>query len=267
MANYKIPLVGIRGGGDLASGVAHRLFKAGFPVIMSELAHPRMVRRSVCFGEAVWEGQVAIEGVQAQLISSEDKLKGAEQHQYIGVIIDPEGQIFDKLSARFLVDARMLKKEVEDQRRSRRFVIGLGPGFCAGSNVDCVIETMRGHNLGRVIDQGGAIPDTGTPGVIAGESRRRLLKAPCRGIFQAEAELGKIVHEGEVVGRVNDIPVKVSLSGKLRGLIRSGTEVRLGEKIGDCDPRGEAVDIYTISDKARAIGGGVLEAVVGRIFR
>lgn len=266
MMNCKAPLVGIRGGGDLASGIAHRLFKAGFPIIITELANPRMVRRSVCFGEAVWEGKVEIEGVEARLIHSEVELEDVKRHHYIGILIDPEGQIFDKLPVQFLVDARMLKRNVADQRRQGRLVIGVGPGFCVGENVDLVIETMRGHTLGQVIYQGSALPDTGIPGIIAGESKRRLLKAPCCGIFQAEAELGKMVVENEVIGRVNDVPVKVLLSGKLRGLIRSGTEVKSGEKIGDCDPRGDKVDIYTISDKARAVGGGVLEAIVGKLL-
>ena len=266
MMNCKAPLVGIRGGGDLASGIAHRLFKAGFPIIITELANPRMVRRSVCFGEAVWEGKVEIEGVEARLIHSEVELEDVKRHRYIGILIDPEGQIFDKLPVQFLVDARMLKRNVADQRRQGRLVIGVGPGFCVGENVDLVIETMRGHTLGQVIYQGSALPDTGSPGIIAGESKRRLLKAPCCGIFRAEAELGKMVVENEVIGRVNDVPVKVLLSGKLRGLIRSGTEVKSGEKIGDCDPRGDKVDIYTISDKARAVGGGVLEAIVGKLL-
>ncbi len=266
MINYKAPLVGIRGGGDLASGIAHRLFRAGFPIVISELVNPRMVRRSVCFGEAVWEGKVQIEGVEARLISSETELQDVEQHHYIGILVDPEGKIFDKLQVRFLVDARMLKRKVADQRHPSRLVIGVGPGFCVGNNADRIIETMRGHTLGQVIYKGSALPDTGIPGTIAGESKRRLLKAPCNGIFQAKAELGKMVIEGEVIGWVNNIPVKVSLSGKLRGLIRSGTQVSFGEKIGDCDPRGDKVDIYTISDKARAVGGGVLEAIVGELF-
>ena len=266
MINYKAPLVGIRGGGDLASGIAHRLFMAGFPIVISELANPRMVRRSVCFGEAVWENNVKIEGVEARLIQPGVDIEEIKQRRYIGVVVDPEGQIFDKLQVKFLVDARMLKNEVADQRHQNRFVIGLGPGFTAGVNVDKVIETMRGHTLGKVISQGAAIPNTGVPGVIAGESIRRLIKAPQQGIFKAVAELGQIVTEGDIVGWIDEIPVKVLLSGKLRGLIRSGTKVKQGEKIGDCDPRGEKVDIYTISDKARAIGGGVLEAIVGRIF-
>lgn len=266
MIKYKAPLIGIRGGGDLASGIAYRLFQAGFPVLMSELSQPRMVRRSVCFGEAVWEKRVCIEGTEARLIQAESELEGLEKRCYIGVIVDPEGRIFDKMQVHFLVDARMLKKELSDQRRPDRFVIGLGPGFCAGGNVDCVIETMRGHTLGQVIYQGKALPNTGIPGIVAGESLRRLIKAPCQGIFQAEVELGQIVSEGQTVGRIGEIPVKVWLSGKLRGLIRSGTAVEVGEKLGDCDPRGEKVNICTISDKARAIGGGVLEAIVGRIF-
>ena len=159
MMNCNAPLVGIRGGGDLASGIAHRLFKAGFPIIITELANPRMVRRSVCFGEAVWEGKVEIEGVEARLIHSEVELEDVKRHRYIGILIDPEGQIFDKLPVQFLVDARMLKRNVADQRRQGRLVIGVGPGFCVGENVDLVIETMRGHTLGQVIYQGSALPD------------------------------------------------------------------------------------------------------------
>ncbi|MGM9997931.1 MAG: selenium-dependent molybdenum cofactor biosynthesis protein YqeB [Candidatus Bruticola sp.] len=264
--HFRAPLIGIRGGGDLASGIAHRLFQSGFPLIISELDCPRMVRRSVCFGEAVWEDRVTVEGVEAVLIRSDSQLKEVLEHKCIGVVVDPEGKIFENLNVPFLVDARMLKKEVDDQRRADRFVIGLGPGFTAGVNVDRVIETMRGHTLGKVIGSGQALPNTGVPGVIAGESLRRLIKAPCNGVFHAVAKLGQMVTEGQVVGRVNDRPVQVLLSGKLRGLIRSGTEVACGEKIGDCDPRGEKVDIYTISDKARAIGGGVLEAVLSQVF-
>ncbi|MGM9992537.1 MAG: selenium-dependent molybdenum cofactor biosynthesis protein YqeB [Candidatus Bruticola sp.] len=264
--HFKAPLVGIRGGGDLASGIAHRLFQAGFPLIISELEHPRMVRRSVCFGEAVWENKISIEKVEAVLIQSESQLSEVLARKYIGVAVDPEGKIFDKLNVPFLVDARMLKREIDDQRRPGRFVVGIGPGFTAGLNVDRVIETMRGHTLGKVIYSGQPLPNTGVPGIIAGESIRRLIKAPCCGVFRAEAELGQMVCEGQIVGWVNEKPVKVLLSGKLRGLIRNGTEVACGEKLGDCDPRGEKVDIYTISDKARAIGGGVLEAVLSQVF-
>ena len=270
MYNFKAPLIGIRGSGDLATGVAHRLFKAGFPVIMTELANPRMVRRSVSMGEAVWEGLVCVEGVTAKLLSqplTQQELQGILERQYVGVVVDPEAKSFEQLRIKFEVDARMLKKELPDQRRPGHFVIGLGPGFVAGENVDRVVETMRGITLGQVITKGSPIANTGVPGVVGGESLRRLLKAPKSGLFKACAKLGDLVKAGDTVAYVDDEPVKVLIDGKLRGLIRTGTLVKEREKVGDCDPRGESVDIYTISDKARAIGGGVLEAVVSQIWR
>ncbi len=270
MYNFKVPLIGIRGSGDLATGVAHRLFKAGFPVIMTELANPRMVRRSVSMGEAVWEGLVCVEGVTAKLLSqplTQQELQGILERQYVGVVVDPEAKSFEQLRIKFEVDARMLKKELPDQRRPDHFIIGLGPGFVAGENIDCVVETMRGITLGQVITKGSPIANTGVPGVVGGESLRRLLKAPKSGLFKACAKLGDLVRAGDTVAYVDDEPVKVLIDGKLRGLIRTGTLVKEREKVGDCDPRGESVDIYTISDKARAIGGGVLEAVVSQIWR
>ena len=270
MYNFKAPLIGIRGSGDLATGVAHRLFKAGFPVIMTELANPRMVRRSVSMGEAVWEGLVCVEGVTAKLLSqplTQQELQGILERQYVGVVVDPEAKSFEQLRIKFEVDARMLKKELPDQRRPDHFIIGLGPGFVAGENIDRVVETMRGITLGQVITKGSPIANTGVPGVVGGESLRRLLKAPKSGLFKACAKLGDLVRAGDTVAYVDDEPVKVLIDGKLRGLIRTGTLVKEREKVGDCDPRGESVDIYTISDKARAIGGGVLEAVVSQIWR
>ncbi|MBQ7529404.1 EF2563 family selenium-dependent molybdenum hydroxylase system protein [bacterium] len=263
----RLPLIVIRGGGDLASGVAYRLFRSGFPILMTEVAHPRMVRCSVSFGEAILSGSVFVEDVQARLIEGAPvEIESVLRREFIGVMIDPEGQIIDKLSPRVIVDARMLKVELEDQRRSNCAVIGLGPGFTAGENVDYVIETMRGITLGKVIDRGSAIANTGTPGVVAGESVRRLIRAPISGTFKAIKKLGDIVEAEDVVGYVDGVPVKVAIAGRLRGLIRDNIFVNSQEKLGDCDPRGEKVDIYTISDKSRAIGGGVLEAAMRYLF-
>ena len=209
MYNFKAPLIGIRGSGDLATGVAHRLFKAGFPVIMTELANPRMVRRSVSMGEAVWEGLVCVEGVTAKLLSqplTQQELQGILERQYVGVVVDPEAKSFEQLRIKFEVDARMLKKELPDQRRPDHFIIGLGPGFVAGENIDCVVETMRGITLGQVITKGSPIANTGVPGVVGGESLRRLLKAPKSGLFKACAKLGDLVRAGDTVAYVDDEP-------------------------------------------------------------
>lgn len=246
----------------MASGAAFRLFKSGFPVLMTELAAPRMVRRTVCFGEAVWDGVCVIEGVAARRFGLEDSFAPVLEHKCIGVVVDREGESIEKLRPAAVVDARMLKSELPDMRSLAPCVIGLGPGFTAGTNVHFVIETMRGLTLGQVISSGSPIPNTGVPGVIAGESARRLIRAPRAGSFAGICSIGDLVEEGQTVGYIEGEPVQVSLSGRLRGLIRDGIMAKEQEKIGDVDPRGAQVDVYTISDKSRAIGGGVLEAVM-----
>lgn len=273
---FQLPLVIIRGGGDLATGAAYRLYKSGWPVLITELEKPRMVRRTVCMGEAVWDGNIEIEGVRAEkteldsLVETDGGTSAAMdkilKREVIGVTVDPEGLSIKALRPHILVDARMTKLKAEDQRAEGRLTVGIGPGFEAGVNVDAVIETMRGITLGKVLYEGSAIPNTGVPGVVGGESIRRLLKAPAAGIFEAEARIGDLVKAGQLVGYVAGVPVYVQIDGLLRGLIRNGTEVKLDEKIGDCDPRGSKVDVYTISDKSRAIGGGVLEAACTFLF-
>lgn len=261
------PLIIIRGGGDLGSGCAARLFRAGFPVLICELERPRMVRRSVCFGEAVWEGKVSIEGIEGRLVDfpttpNPQWLAQVQAKRYIGVVVDASGESLERLTPAVVVDARMLKGGYGEGRSPRWGSIGLGPGFEAGANIDLIVETMRGHSLGRVIREGSALPNTGVPGIVGGEGARRLIRAPRAGVFRGEVELGALVEAGQRVGWVEDRPVLVSLSGLLRGLMRSGTEVREGEKLGDCDPRGAEIDLYAISDKARAVAGGVLEGVL-----
>lgn len=250
----------------MASGAAFRLFQSGFPVLMTELSAPRMVRRTVCFGEAIWDGTAVIEGVAARRFDLGADLTPVLEHKCIGAAVDKEGASILRLRPQAVVDARMLKKELPDQRFLAPCVIGLGPGFCAGGNVHFVIETMRGLTLGQVIGKGEPIPDTGVPGIIAGEGSRRLIRAPKAGSFTGICKIGDLVEEGQTVGFIGGEPVRVSLSGRLRGLIRDGIIAREQEKIGDVDPRGEQVDVHTVSDKSRAVGGGVLEAVMRHLF-
>lgn len=267
---FNLPLVIIRGGGDLGTGAAFRLYKAGFPVVITELACPRMVRRTVCFGEAIYDGSHNVEGVTARRMNGQENTLEAYRSEvappplgFIPILQDTNGhaqEIFIK--AKVFVDARMMKQVVPDMRRKGSVTVGLGPGFTAGDNVDFAVETMRGPYLGRVLEWGSCIADTGEPGIIAGEGVRRLIRAPQEGVFMGEKKIGDLVQAGDVVGYVNDIPVKVEISGLLRGLIHSGLTAKAHEKIGDCDPRGASVDYRLISDKARAVGGAVLEAVM-----
>jgi len=256
-----LPLVVLRGGGDLASGVAHRLFVSGFPVVILELPQPRMIRRTVSFAEAVYRGQVRVEGVSARRV--EDPLACPGE---IPVLLDPEADTLRGLEPGVLVDARMLKANRGTCREQAPVVVGLGPGFQAGQDVDFVVETQRGHELGRVLLEGAAQPDTGIPGVLGGESSRRVVRAPGAGLFRVEREIGCLVQRGERLGRVGSSPVLSPLDGLLRGLLHDGLEVRAGEKIADVDPRGHQVDVHTLSDKSRAVGGGVLEAIMRGIF-
>lgn len=256
-----LPRVVLRGGGDLASGVAHRLFVSGFPVVILELPQPRMIRRTVCFAEAVYQGQVQVEGVPARLVEEPQACPGE-----IAVLVDPEALFLERLEPGVLVDARMLKLNRDTRRQQAPVVVGLGPGFVAGADVDFVVETQRGHDLGRVLATGAALPDTGIPGVLGGEGARRVVRSPVAGLFRVEREIGSLVTRGERLGRVGSSPVDSPLDGLLRGLLHDGLEVRSGEKIADVDPRGEKVDFRTLSDKSRAVAGGVLEAIMRGYF-
>ncbi len=257
----RLPLVVIRGGGDLASGVAHRLFVAGFPVIILELPLPRMIRRTVCFAEAVYQEAQVVEGVPGRL-----RWDPVPSMLEIPVLVDPDGSRLSHLEPGVLVDARMLKRAGDTRRGQAPVVVGLGPGFVAGRDVDFVVETQRGHDLGRVLLQGTAQPDTGVPGVLGGESTRRVVRAPAAGVFRAERQIGDLVVRGESLGRVGEKQICSALDGILRGLLHDGLEVQAGEKMADVDPRGASVDVHTISDKSRAIGGGVLEAIMRAFF-
>jgi len=251
----------IRGGGDLATGVAVRLFRAGFSVIILEIDHPTVIRLPVSFARAVYKGEAIIEGIEAVLISSWEKAKDTIKQGKIPVLADPEGCCIERFSPAVLVDAILAKRNLGTKIDQAPLVIGLGPGFTAGKDVDVVIETMRGHNLGRVYYQGQVAADTGVPGEVGGESKRRLLRAPADGKIIPLHKIGDLVKAGEVIAEVEGVPLKAEISGVLRGLIYSESWVTKGMKIGDIDPRGIKEHCFTVSDKARSLGGAVLEAI------
>lgn len=253
----------IRGGGEMASGVAHRLHRCHFKVCMLEIPQPLAVRREVSFCEAIYEGKKKVEGVQATFIQSPEEISSLWERKEIPILIDPDGKpTIEFLKPDVLVDAIMAKRNVGTKINDAPLVIGLGPGFIANKDVHIVIETNRGHHLGRVILEGSAEPDTGIPGDIGGYTVERVLRTPKKGIFRAQKSIGDRITKGSVVAVVEDYPVIAQINGVLRGLLRDGVEVRRGMKVGDIDPRGKKEYCFTISDKARAIAGGVLEAIL-----
>lgn len=252
----------MRGGGDLGSGVAYRLYKAGFPVLVTELAHPLLVRRAVAFGSAAIEGAIMVEGVTARCVTNVDEALAAQAAGEIAVLIDPDGTMLPDYDPAVLVDARMLKRDPGPQPIETALSIGLGPGFEAPANVDAVIETNRGHFLGHVIWQGEAEPNTGQPGRVLGKTGSRVLRAPVDGAVSGLVEIGTQLHEGDTIATVDGEAVHAPFDGVLRGLVHDGLTVSAGAKIGDVDPRAARENCFTISDKALAIGGGVLEAVL-----
>jgi len=254
-------LVVIRGGGDLATGVAVRLFRAGFPVMILEIERPTVIRLPVSFARAIYEGKVIVEDVEAVLIPSWEKAEEIIKKGKIPVLIDPKGNCIEKLSPIVIVDAILAKHNLGTRMDQAPLVIALGPGFTAGEDVDVVIETKRGHNLGKVYYQGQAVPDTGVPGEVGGESKRRLLRAPAEGKIVPLHQIGDLVKAGEVIAEVEGVPLKAEISGVLRGLIYAQSWVVRGMKVGDIDPRGVREYCFTVSDKARSLGGGVLEVI------
>ncbi len=253
----------IRGAGEMASGIACRLHRSGFTrLLMTERPEPLAVRRTVAFSEALRDGVQRIEGITGRRVESTDEAREQWIEHSVPVMIDPECGSRFSLKPDILVDAILAKKNLGTRIDYAPLVIGLGPGFRAGVDVHCVVETNRGHDLGRVITEGPAAPDTGIPGDIAGHTVRRVLRAPADGLFKAGRAIGDIVLEGDLVGHVSGMPVKAALTGVVRGLIRDRTRVRSGLKIGDIDPRGDPSACHTISEKARAIAGAVLEAIL-----
>ena len=255
----------VRGAGEIASGVAHRLQRSHLKVCMIEIPHPLAVRRAVAFSEAIYEGEKEVEDVRAKFISKAEEIESVWKKRGIPILIDPDGKKTRNFSKPdVLVDAIMAKRNLGTQVNDAPLVIGLGPGFTAGKDVHIVIETNRGHDLGKMILKGTAEPDTGIPGEIGGYMMERLLRTMKKGIFHPQKSIGDRVNKGLVVAVVDDFPVIAKISGVLRGLLREGAEVRKGMKVGDIDPRSKKESCFTISDKARAIGGGVLEAVLYR---
>jgi xanthine dehydrogenase accessory factor len=256
----------VRGGGDLASGAAARLRRCGIPVVLCELPRPLAIRRLVSFAEAVYAGEVQVEELIAFRTQEPKRALTAADPGRIPVVVDPEGACIREIQPMIVVDARMRKAPPGTTLALSPLVIGLGPGFNAGVDCHAVIETRRGHRLGRVLWHGSADADTGIPGEIGGEGARRVLRAPCRGTVAALARLGEPVQESQAVVRVNDEEVRAPFGGVLRGLLHDGLEVEAGDKIGDIDPRADRLACTTFSDKALAVGGGVLEAVFSQAW-
>ncbi|MCP4717293.1 MAG: EF2563 family selenium-dependent molybdenum hydroxylase system protein [Deltaproteobacteria bacterium] len=252
----------MRGGGDLGSGIAHRLHRCGIRVLILEVAQPLVVRRTVSFAQAVIDGSTELEGVTAVKVSTLEEAREAWRLDRIPIIVDPDMRVLDELQPDALIDATLAKRDTGIRKDMAPITIALGPGFEAGVHADVIIETNRGHDLGRLIFEGCAEPDTGIPAPVKGHGSERVLRAPCKGIIAHVRDIGDEVKKGDVICSVNDQPVESAFDGIIRGLIMQGRTVPQGLKIGDVDPRPIHEHCYTISDKARALGGSVLEAIL-----
>ncbi|OQX65053.1 MAG: molybdenum hydroxylase [Desulfococcus sp. 4484_242] len=252
----------VKGAGDLASGVAARLWRCGFPVVMTEIARPLTVRRAVSFSDAVYEGETRVEEITARRVDDRAAVPRVLGDHVIPVVVDPGATIVREMKPFGVVDAIMAKTNTGTCMKDAAFVVGLGPGFTAGKDVHSVVETKRGHTLGRVIWKGEAIPNTGIPGEVRGFAAERVIRAPGRGVFKGVRSIGEHVNKGDIVAYAGDVPVLAPISGMLRGLLHDGVFVEKGLKSGDVDPRDDKESCRTISDKALAIAGGVLEAIL-----
>jgi xanthine dehydrogenase accessory factor len=250
----------LRGGGDLATGVAYRLHQAGFPLIVLELPRPLVVRRRVALATAVLEGAITVEGLHARLVPTFADAAALAPTGVIPILVAPELPL--EHGAAVVVDGRMAKRNIDTQINQADLLIALGPGFTAGVDCHAVIETMRGHRLGRVIWEGSALPDSGSPGIVAGKGAERVIRAPAAGVVSWRREIGDFVSEGELLGDVAGREITAPFDGVLRGLITPGTAVPTRLKIGDLDARANREACFTISDKALAVGGAVLEAIL-----
>lgn len=257
----------IRGAGEMASGAGVRLFRAGFRLVFTEVERPLCVRRTVSFADAVYEGRAEVEGITAYRVADPGDIPAQWEAGCLAVWVNGDVDAMAAFRPDVVIDAIIAKRNLGLHAGLADLVIALGPGFEAPRDAHVVIETNRGHNLGRLIYQGEAEPNTGVPGVISGESSLRVLRAPADGVFESELAIGDRVEAGMIVGSVAGEAVRAKLSGTLRGQIRSGTPVWAGLKIGDVDPRGQKDFCNTVSDKARAIGGAILEAILRRYNR
>ena len=254
----------LRGGGDLASGVAVRLWRVGLRVVITELPNPMAVRRKVAFSEAVYQGVTVVEDIRARLVGIPEQCDEILDQGEIPVLIDPSLNCLKIVRPAVMVDARMKKRFPEMSLDVVPMIIGLGPGFVAGENCHAVIETKRGHKLGRVIWTGEPQENTGIPEGIENHYSDRVLRAPTDGVLEIFAEIGDRLDKGQVIGRIEEFQVVAPFQGVLRGILPSDIMVSKGLKIGDVDPRGEVSNCYLVSDKSLAIGGGVLEAILSR---
>ena len=252
----------IKGGGEMASGVVLRLVRSGFRVCITEIPEPLAVRRAVSFCEAVFAGRTKVEGLVGKRVSGREEIQRCWENGEVPVLIDPGCTVRKVLSPDVLVDAILAKRNTGTAKGDAPLVIGLGPGFRAGRDVHIVIETNRGHRLGRVIEEGEAEPDTGIPGDVGGYTWERVLRAPVGGKFLGKKRIGDHIEKGEVVAEVEDVPLKATISGVLRGILHDGLTAEPNMKVADVDPRAARENCLTVSDKARAIAGGVLEAVM-----
>ena len=252
----------IRGGGDLGTGVALRLRRAGFRVAILETPQPTVIRRAVAFASAVYDGSIVVEETTARLARIDDDFDPIWDRGEIPVLVDPGASILPRLRPDALIDAILAKRNLGTRLSDAPIVVALGPGFTAGVDCHAVVETNRGHNLGRVYYAGSTQADTGVPGTIGGQDAKRALRAPGDGVFQASKKIGERVTKGEVIGRVGEWPVVSDIGGVLRGVLHDGLAVPAGMKVADVDPRGVVEHCFTVSDKAWSVGGGVLEAVL-----
>lgn len=253
----------VRGGGDLASGVSYRLSQAGFPVIVTEIQEPLSVRRTVSFAEAVYAKQIKIEDLIGVLVNDfSAAVEMALQPGMIPVLVDPTGEIIRYWKPVVVIDGIMAKKNIaQTSIQDAPLVIGLGPGFRAGRDAHAIVETKRGHFLGRVFYTGQALPNTGIPGIVNGIGRQRVIYSKFAGVFSSQREIGDWIEQGQVFGYVDQKPISAQITGRIRGILKPGIRVLSGVKVGDIDPRSDA-DCWKISDKALAVAGGVLEIII-----
>ncbi|OOM78177.1 hypothetical protein CLPUN_20360 [Clostridium puniceum] len=252
----------IKGAGDLATGVAHRLKKCGFNIVMTEISEPTMVRRTVAFSQAVYDKEVEVEDIKAVLAFEKQDIYSIIKDGNIAILVDEEAKIVDQIRPEIIIDAIIAKRNLGTNINDAKIVIALGPGFRAGIDCHCVVETKRGHYLGKAIYSGSAIPNTGVPGDIGGYTKERIIRATDDGKISPVANIGDYVKKGETVAYVNETPIFAEINGIVRGMLQKDIKVFKGMKSGDIDPRCEKDHCFTISDKARSIGGGVLEAIL-----
>jgi len=252
----------IKGAGDLASGVALRLWRCGFKLVLTELQQPTAIRLSVAFAKAIFYGRTTVEEATACRVNTIEEVFEQWQMNNIPVLVDPDAGIREGLSPKVIVDARIAKRNLGTTIDEAPLVIGLGPGFTAGEDVNAVIETNRGHYMGRVFWQGSAEPDSRVPGEVKGIRKDRVVYSPTDGVFHHSKSIGELVRSGDKLGTVNGVAVIAGIDGVLRGLIHDGVPVQKDLKIGDVDPRAMIDHCFSVSEKSLAVGGGVLEAIL-----